>query len=199
MDELYEQHKNLIYKFVNKIYPVAKRYGVQESELISEGNRIFMRCAERYEPRKAKFSTYLYRCLHFGLYRMIRKEIKRLHRETSIESMMLSQEFRLSDRNAFLNGNEPNEETGELPSKDNFEEKILFDVTLESLSRDARQCVEIAFDPPEEIKEIMSERQSLKWRNKVNKPVIQKYLKSMGWKQARINHAFVEVNVAFLT
>jgi RNA polymerase sigma factor (sigma-70 family) len=165
MNKLYQEHKHLIYSVVNKI---QKSTGIDRDELRSEANETFVKCAMRFDPNRGiKFSTYLVKCLQLNLYRMARKKAWRESKETN--------------------------ELFDIAGRDTSED-IIFNVTLESLSRDARMCADLALHPPEEMRELIDRKDDTVWAKKITKSHIKKYLYNQGWNPRQIDNAFSEIN-----
>lgn len=78
----YNKYKNLIYK---KAWDFKKKNPhICIDDLISEGNLIFMKCCKTFDENKnVLFSTYLNKCLFYGLYNFIRVE-NNYHKKTKI-------------------------------------------------------------------------------------------------------------------
>ena len=165
---LYEENVGIIRSIAHS---VSTSTGIDYYDLESEGNFVFMKCLKNWREEKGvKFSTYLSKTLSLDLYKFVQKERKREKRES---------------------------EAIEISSKEDFERDMLARITLDSLSRDARMCIDLVLSPPDDmIKMNPCRGMKGKYHERVNKSLVRAYLESKGWKGYQIKSVFEEVRQA---
>lgn len=140
---------------------ISRNTGVDAQEIESEANLVFCECCNKYKEEIGEFSKFLTNSLYFKLYKFCKRRGRHL--------------------------NELHEETEGLIDFFIQKEYDLIDVTLENLSRDGRQAVEIVFNLCPEYMEK---------RRKITKGRIKRELQSRGWSERRIERAFYEISMA---
>ena len=183
----YEDYRDLIYKLAHK-YAGA----IEFEELVSCANLEFVKCLETYDPMKAKFITYLHINIHGMILEMIRKHkndpltnsrTSNFHHWGRWKNVEIFEDFASSPRMHSQN-------TYELPINDiTPENQLEFKNTLKNLSNDAREIVQIIFDMPMDLINMIPERFS----HGISKHLLQKYLRNQGWSFPRIWNAFKEI------
>jgi RNA polymerase sigma factor (sigma-70 family) len=125
----YEDYKRLIFKLAHTYSSLT---GIEFDELVSAGNEKFVTCQKTYDPKKAKFSTYLTWELR-GLFREMQRKQKRLQMNTVHDL--------------------------ELTNSPMQEELVFFVDILKGLSSDAKEVVKIVFDTPTDLIEMLPKKQ----------------------------------------
>jgi hypothetical protein len=177
MEELYKKHEKLIRAIAGQVSRSTK---IEYDEAFDHAKLIFVECCHRWNHHKskgAKFSTYLSQSLIFALFKFAREN-------GAFNEVPTSGGESWTPHCLYYTRN------------DNFSDSILLKMTLESLDRDARQCVELAFDPPDALMQLIQRNDSTVWSKKVTGKVIKKYLHQNGWTHSRIKQAFNEVRTA---
>lgn len=67
----YENFQKMIQK---RAWSFAQSYGIEHDELVSEGNLIFVKACRTFDGGRARFSTFLWRCLTTGLLDFCRRQ-----------------------------------------------------------------------------------------------------------------------------
>ena len=180
IEKLYHEYYWTLKNFARK---AARATGIEEDDLMSQANLIFMECAQR-EEKKEFFDKYLSNALYWKLYRYARKRTKQKAELSEITSCVWHtrwharrhvQERKRTD----IRGTS----WRRIDIAIEKDTSCLLDVTWENLNRDARQIVDLCFDPPEKL---FNER-----LQKVTKKRLYEYLKNVqNWKRSRILAGF---------
>ena len=85
----YKKYKNMIYK---KSSILARKYGVDFEDIVSEGFYIFAKALQKYDDKKSQFSTYLWHSLKY-LEDYCKKQKKYVDKNTltEFESLILDE------------------------------------------------------------------------------------------------------------
>lgn len=175
--QVYIDHKRLIEAQARAI---ARGHGLDVEECTSVANETFVKCLRSWCAEKsngAKFSTYLTRCLQWNLYRFAREEHEHAHGTAPLPDIVTDSEG------------------------DSIDDALLH-VTLESLSRDARVCANLALNPPPEMLDLnktsaQNRERDTAWSKRLTKTLISRYLKRYeGWSERRCTRAFHEIACA---
>ena len=162
----YEDYKNLIYQLAHRF---SKTTGIEFDELVSCANLEFVKCQETFDPIMASFSTYL----------TIR--VKGLFLEMAAKQ--LRQPYLCSDS---------------LPTRqdktESAERQLLFKETLQKLSNDAQIIIQLIFNTPTHLINIILEDESR--RKQITVSLLANYLQKWGWKWHHILKAFKEIRKA---
>lgn len=96
METYFEQYQPMICWYA---YKVARKYSVDQEDVVAQGYLLFVEALKRFDETKAKFSTYLYHNL-----RMLNDYCSEKRRKTSLDSSaseMILDEFWYSDYDTF--------------------------------------------------------------------------------------------------
>jgi len=140
---------------------IAGASGVSVDEIRSEANFIFCECCDKYKPEIGAFSKFFGNALYFRLYKYCRKRSRQM--------------------------SELHEDITPLIDSINCHSDNLVDITLENLSRDGRQAVELVFNLAPEY----AER-----KRKLTKGRLKHELRGTGWTHRRVERAFHEIACA---
>jgi len=158
--EHYKQYEKMIYK---SSYNYSRRYNQEFEDILSEACLIYCECLQRFDGRKASFSTFLSMSLNFRLGNYCKRNRKRIL------------------------------ETEEFIDTEFLKENIEFSFFKDSLSENSKKIVELVSDPPMELFSFCKREDETKWALKINKDVISKYLLSKKWNISQIRNSFAEI------
>jgi len=158
--KLYEENKGRIAAIALRY---KKYYGGDVEEYKALGNYGFMIAYETYDPKKAKFSTWLYHVVDKTIRTAIIKELN--HRRQLAMYQHKHNTITTKGKTSLVD-------------------------LVADLSNDARHIVAIIFDCPPLLKELLIENKGTLKRTKTN---IKRYLKTRGWNENRINQSIWEI------
>jgi RNA polymerase sigma factor (sigma-70 family) len=161
--ETYEETKKIIYTICHRY---KKSYGGDLEEYISLGNYGFMVAYDTYDPKKTKFTTWLYHVVDKTIHTAVIKE------QNSKRQLKMYQQ-----KNNTVTTKGKND---------------LLDLVFD-LSNDARHIITILFDCPPLLKELLIENRCTIKRTMAT---IKRYLKTRGWDDNRINQGIWEITGA---
>lgn len=142
-------------------YKWHKRTGLDYEDLIAEGNLVFVRCAEDYNPELSRFSARLGHYLE-------------QHYQNIVLTMFCKKRL----------GNIVEMEDHYQSSHLSPDKECMFREILEDLPEDAVEIVKALFDIPREIIDVLG-------ITKITKNSLFRYFKEIkNWKQAKILNAF---------
>ena len=137
---------------------IAGASGISVDDIKSEANFIFCECCDKYKPEIGNFSKFFSNALYFRLYKYCRKRARQM--------------------------SELHEDITPLIDSIDCHTDNLIDITLENLSRDGRQAVELVFNLSPEY----AER-----KRKLTKGRLNRELRGVGWTHKRVERAFYEI------
>lgn len=168
----YDDHSKMIHK-------MAWRYSndqVEVDELMSEGYIIYRWCMTNWDTSKgAKFSSYLY---------------------NNLQARFSYHVFKTRRDSSGWQGWQDNNEKLLYPidAESSIEHNTLFKSILQSLSADARFCVETIWNTPAELYEWVIEE---KTKPTITLKLLKRYLnKIVGWPYSHIGKVFNEIKTA---
>jgi RNA polymerase sigma factor (sigma-70 family) len=143
-DKMYTEYQDLINK---RAWSWHRTSGVPFEDLQAQGNLIFCEALECFDEDQSSFSTWLTLRLNQKLYIYIRYLIVRKQRETyfGLPDMLLEED------------NEDDLEGIQFVSDDTYnpERTVIFSDTIDNLSDEAKQVVNIIFNSPAELTELL--------------------------------------------
>jgi DNA-directed RNA polymerase specialized sigma subunit len=154
----YGDYKNLI---LSRAWAWQQRTGWELEELEAEGNVVFCKAVQTYDPSKSSFSTYLYNALqmHFG-------NMVTLSRCQKAEK----KEMKTDCDNCFAYGD--------------VQQEAIFREMINDLPEDAKEVVKAVFETPAEILDVLG-------ITRVSKNALHQYFnRCRGWSQQRTYSAF---------
>jgi len=164
MNETFNDVRSLIR---NVVWNFIRSHGGDFNEYEAEANHIFIKAYDNYDPKKAKFTTYLVNRIRGGLLDYIKrtnKYAKHGHGIISIEQT----EFDCSD------------------GKKQF---YILDL-LDEVTDDAKTILNLILDIPIEIEEDCLNRGT---NGRAMKESIRRYMQKLGWTKNRIKETFKEI------
>lgn len=89
--------------------------------------------------------------------------------------------------------NHEHDEMADIP----YPYKIENDFTIDYLSTDAKHCISLAINPPEELLNFRARKDNTRWATKITMSLLRNYLvRNEGWKYKRVERCFTEIQVA---
>lgn len=163
----YRTYKNLIRK---KAWQMAEKYNYDFDELFSEGCLIFTKSLQTYKKQKARFSTYLYSNLYYGLMDYIKYNN---HKNESYDYYFDEQNLDASKIQTIMKG--------ELYSKDRMQEILdFYDSAAQELSDNAKEILAWIIEAGD-------------WRRPTYNSVRRYFYHRLGWKHGAIKRAWNEI------
>jgi len=168
---LYDKCKKMIYQ---KAGTLARKYHMEQDELISQGNLIFVKTLNKFNPEKSSFSTYLYESL-----KDLRNYCETQRKHTLVGS--------LEERNYF-NNFEKSDETNEEYIEEDFCKTIIQIENQKELSEKAQKMLCYILSRDWEIF-------GYKKQHKANFRMMKTHFKtSLGWGITEIKNAWKELS-----
>jgi len=186
----YEDYKNMIFNLAHRFH---KTTGIETKELISCGNLKFVTCQKTYDSSKASFSTYLTIQIR-GMF----LEMDRKHRANpEFNPTFTVEEYEEYGYGDYL---ERFADYKFLPKMLGFmsvdeiaaDRYLILKEMLHNLSDDAKEVVDVVFNAPNELVNMIPD----KFSHGITKNLIKRYLLTQGWCQAKIRTAFNEISDA---
>ena len=163
----YRTYKNLIRKHA---WRLSKKYNYDFDELYSEGCLIFTQTIKKYNEQKAKFSTYLYKSLYFGLRDYIKKNKTQ---NESYEHYFDEHNLDIAKIQTIMKG--------ELYSKDLMQDVLdFYDCAAQELSENAQQVLRWMIEASE-------------WKRPTYNSVRRFFYHRLGWKHGMIKQSWNEI------
>lgn len=142
----------------------GNRTGLDHEELVAEGNLVFVKCSEDYDPELSKFSARLGTFLELHYQNMLNTQRCKKNFGYSVE---MEEKF--------------------YDSHNNVEKEVMFKELIEDLPEDSKTVVQAIFDTPREIMEVLG-------ITKITKNAIFRYfIEIKNWKQTKILNAFEHI------
>jgi len=161
----YGNYRKLI---LSRAWAWQQKTGWELEDLEAEGNMIFCKAVQTYDPSKSSFGTYLYNSLqmHFG-------NLVNLSRCQKAEK----KDMKTSCDNCF--------------AYEDIEQETIFREMINDLPEDAKEVVKAVFETPAEIIEALG-------ITKITRNSLQLYFgKYKGWSQKRIFSTFKTIQQVF--
>ena len=171
---LFHSHKLLIY---SRVHYFAKRYNLEVQDLKSEAFEIFCEAVEKFNPKQAKFSTFLYHRL--------RKLNDYCRKETSIRQRERAELLESAGNYDFPGPIYKNPDPAFTYSQD-FDSLPLFQEAAKSLSEDGKKVLVSILSRDFEAPKIREREQS---QYKIVKTLIE----SWGWSRKRAVQTWEEL------
>ena len=160
-------------KWLKKIRSMAwdfhRKTGLPIDELIAEGNLAYTCCAKHYNPHKGDFRPYLCSAVYNSMKRY-------------------AEEFSPSMGNMHTTTMSNPEVEAEWAAVPDPLEIMTFNDTLQELSKEAQEVVNLIFDMPQELIDMAK-----KAKNKVTMGVLRGYFRRRDWTYDKIEFAFNEI------
>jgi len=179
----YEDYQNMIYNLAHRF---QKTTNIDFDELISCGNLEFVRCQKSFDPMLASFSTYLTIRIKGLFLEMSAKERR--------QPLFIYPKYNPSVNHDRKKNPDPIEIWDIITNKINQEDFIIFKETLQELSEDAKEVIQIVFETPMDLIKMIKKQQQPRG---VNKHQLQKLLRKQGWSFCRIWKTFKEISTIF--
>lgn len=169
IEKLYEKHRHIITAMSGQVSRIT---GIEQEELECQGNLIFCECFHAYDPARGEFIPFLTTSLYFELFKYARK---------------LSSSFTETDGGDF-----------DIPDQSqNPEWFTIQKITLENLSKDARQVTDLLLNSENFLpgeNDLFAERGKRDAHEvRVKKKHLKEHFKEFGWSRFRIERAFDEI------
>lgn len=161
--------------------------GIDHEELVAEGNLVFVKCSEDYDPELSKFSARLGTFLE-------------LHYQNMLNTQRCKKNFGFTvpfDNQPDWRGSDGDQDSGKdnisfspsnyLSESENVEKEVMFKELIKGLPEDAKDVIKAIFDTPREIMEVLG-------ITKITKNAIFRYfIEIKNWKQTKILNAFEHI------
>ena len=148
----------------------SKRSGFSFDDLLSEANEGFLHTVSTYNADKACFHTYLHMVVKGRILNFMNKNKKK---EVELNELHIAK-------------------------TPNPEEAFIFNESINSLSKEAKEVVDTILNTPKEmidlVKKMSSSRQG---HMHVYKSNVTKYFKDKGWQRKKILKAYSEIKTTF--
>jgi len=165
LEETYKDVENLIYTITWKF---QNKYGGIFEELRAEANLLFVIAFDSYDPKKARFSTWLFHNIWNGL--LTYKQT--IHKQTPYTHYSKEESYSFQEtedkQNSFIR---------------------TFEI-LDELREDTKTITQLILDPPESFTKITPKKGESGCHTRV---AIRQYLSSLGWTARQIRESFAEI------
>ena len=187
--EVYPKYEKCIKKIVWKW---VKRSRFDFDVLLSEANMAFLKAVDTYDETKACFHTHLYITVNGNLNNHCNQKINCID-----DKMTTSYDAR--NREGFNSIEFKDFVHSDIIKYDkNPETEYTFKETIDNLSKEAREVVNVALNTPSEMVELVRKMSSNRQGHMhVYKTNIRSYFMNKGWKNALILSCFKEIKSTF--
>jgi hypothetical protein len=178
--------------------------GINRDDLLSVAHETFAVCASKFNRQKRiKFNTFFTKSLHFRLYDFINRQgkTKRKNRRTE-ETELYNQYF--GEFPDYFPNNKIGKDNVCIEAGANFcgrtvkgwkeqEQDLLIDITLQHMSRDAKQVMDETLFNFDTVMEKNFRPRVHMTRTKAKEHAVYDYFHDQGWNEHRITSAFREI------